>query len=79
MQGIEREERRTVLRYVVLCITLTLATISPVVKAKLPTLEAMVTKGESPCYLSTPHSQTTRTHHSQVWGTNAFYLPRFPY
>lgn len=44
-QGVEREERRSILRYVVLCITLTLATISPVVKAELPSLEVMVTKG----------------------------------
>ncbi|KAG0720174.1 Bestrophin-3 [Chionoecetes opilio] len=44
-QGIEVLERRAVLRYVVLCFTLTLVTISPVVKAEWPNLENMVAKG----------------------------------
>uniref|UniRef100_A0A0P4WX07 Bestrophin homolog n=1 Tax=Scylla olivacea TaxID=85551 RepID=A0A0P4WX07_SCYOL len=44
-QGVEQVERRSILRYVVLCITLTLAAISPVVKDSLPTFEAMVKKG----------------------------------
>ncbi|XP_050734827.1 bestrophin-2-like isoform X4 [Eriocheir sinensis] len=44
-QGVGREERRAVLRYVVLTITLTLATISPEVLAVYPSFEVMVKKG----------------------------------
>lgn len=59
MQGVEREERRSVLRHVMLSITLLFHTISPVVRKKWPTLHDMVTEGESSCYPLRQQLETT--------------------